>query len=372
MKREKYIFFGVLFFGFVIQLVPRTLFYFGDKSIWADQLRYFLNNDPRMFDFYLAYGHPGTVLLELGIVFHVLLGVSYATAMTLGESILIAAATAACSVLCFLLYRRSLWWLAAACTLLLNRMYMHATEPTAVVMPLVVLIVLATWWLWERQERISKWHCFLLGTVMGLAAASRLDAGVLVSLPMFLLMWHRHGRRIVLPLFAGAGISFFMADPFLWFMPIQHITDLVRKFTLHYTRSYPSRVQPFTMDTISFVDAMWLSAVSFAWSLILFRRQRLARILPIPVMIVFFIISAIAMVVVFSSKFQVARYLYPLMMVWEVFLPLFILETLNPTNRRESVEASPQRSAISLSVISISILMQLPAYLTLFITVGAT
>jgi hypothetical protein len=72
------------------------------------------------------------------------------------------------------------------------------------------------------------------------------------------------------------------------------------------------------------------------------------------------------MVVVFSSKFQVARYLYPLMIVWEVFLPLFILETLNPTNCIESFEASPQSTAISSTVIGLVMLMQLLAYVTLF------
>ena len=278
MKQERDIFLRVLLYGFIIQMAARAASVESvDQSMWAKQIQYLLTHDPRVFDFYAAYGHPGTTLVELGSLFHILFGFSYSTALTLGMSILIAVVTAACSVLCFLLYRQSLWWLATAFLLLLNRMYMNATPPTAVVMPFTVLIVLATWWLWEQQGRTSRWPYFLWGAVAGLAAATRLDASLLVSTPMFVLLWYRHGRRVVLPLLAGAGISFFMADPFLWFMPIRHVTDLVHKFTMHYVYYSPTKMEP-----SEFINAMWMSTVSFGWSFVLLFYQRRVRNNPNP------------------------------------------------------------------------------------------
>jgi hypothetical protein len=178
-----------------------------------------------------------------------------------------------------------------------------------------------------------------------------------------MLIWFRHGRKVVLPLLAGAGISFFIADPFLWFIPIQHIADLLRKFTMHYSQSLLLKMElPF------FVDAIWLSAVSFVWAFVLLRQQRLAQIMPIPIIIVFSSISILALVGVFSSKFQATRYLFPLIIVWEVFLPLFILETLIPTNSIESsIDSPPQITTISSSVIGLVILMQLLAYLNIWL-----
>ena len=106
IKPEKQVFLGVFLFGLVLQVVARNAgIGDSDRHMWANQIKFFLNHDPRVFDFHLAYGHPGTTFLGLGCLFHTYLGLPYVTALNLGISILIAFATAASSVLCFLLYR---------------------------------------------------------------------------------------------------------------------------------------------------------------------------------------------------------------------------------------------------------------------------
>lgn len=363
----KHIYFWVLLCGFIIQLVLQSVtFELVDHSMWANQIQYFLTNDPRLFDFSAAYGHPGTTLVELGSLFHVLFGFSYSTALTLSMSILIAMATAACSVLCFLLYPQTLWWLASTCILLLNRMYINATPPTTVAMPFTVLIVLATWWLWENSVSTSRWLYFLWGAVVGLAAATRLDAALLVGTPMFVLLWYRHGGKVVLPILTGAGISFFVSDPFLWFMPIQHITDLAHKFTKHYSK-FDSTMYSATIEPADMVNAVWLSAVSFGWAFVLLCYRRLARIIPVPIMVIFSGTSVMALLIILSSKFQAVRYLFPLTIIWEVFLPLFALETLEPSTQTTSSKALFQNSALSLWIIVLVVLTQLLAYTVIFI-----
>jgi hypothetical protein len=361
MNKEKRIFFTVLFSGFVIQMALRAVVDYSDRIIFANQIQYFLTHDPREFDLLGAYGHPGTTVVELGSLLHIFFGVSYVNAVTLSISILIAGATAACSVLCFLLYRRSLWWLAAAFILLLNRMYIIAAPPTAVVMPFIVLIVLATWWLWEQPAFRSRWVYILMGAVMGLAIATRLDISLLVSTPMFFIIWYRHRYRVILPLLAGAGISFFIADPFLWFMPLQHISDLIHKFTLHYTHYLRLKIDPFFL-----LDAGWLSAVSFIWSIVLFYHRRLARIIPVPIMIVVTSTTILGIIVVFSSKFQAVRYLFPLFTIWEIILPLFAFETLATYKSMDSTLTTHQETIISSSIIVLVVLTQLLAYQVIF------
>jgi hypothetical protein len=357
-KQEWYIFFGVLFYGFLIQLMSKTVYGFGDKNLWTNQIQYLLNHDPRQFGIYSAYGHPGTPLVELGSLFHIVLGFSYDNAATLALSFLIASATAACSVLCSLLYRRSLWWLATAFTLLLSRLYFIATPPTAVAMPLIVLIVFATWFLWEQQDGTPSWRIYVLwGAVVGLAVATRLDISFLVSAPMFMLLWHRHGRKVLLPMLAGAGISFYIMDPYLWFMPIRHLVDLVHKFTVHYAHySSPTKIEP-----LELARALSLAAVSVGWSFVLLYRRRLAQIIPVPILVVLIGASILAIMVILSSKIQLVRYLSPLIIAWEVLLPLFAQETFAPTKRSELVDTPPERMVESWWIIGLVVLTQVIA-----------
>jgi hypothetical protein len=367
IKPEKQLFFGVFFFGFILQVVARTARIGNvDRLMWADEIKFFLSQDPRVFNFHAAYGQPGTTLVGLGSLFHVFFGIPYVAALDLSVSLLIAAATAACSVLCFMLNPNSKWWLATTFVLLLNRMYLKSTPPTAVEMPFIALIVLSSWWLWEQQSMSTKWiSFFLIGVIVGLAASTRLDATLLVSPPLLFLLLHRHGRKVVLPFFLGSGISFFVSDPFLWFMPMQHLFDIVHKFIIHYTNS-KEIILPTTLDPIFWINYTWLSVLSLGWALVLLCQRRLGQITPAPLMLVFIGISLFAIIGILTSKFQSVHYLFPLIIVWEVFLPLFALETLVTSSRQYAIpELIPHISSISRAIIVFSALLQLLAYLPL-------
>ena len=314
-----------------------------------------------MFDFYGCYGHPGTTLVELGSLFHVVFGLSYSAALILSMSILIATVTAACSVLCFLLYPQTLWWLSTACILILNRLYISATPPTTVVMPFTVLIVMMIWWLWEHPVLTNRRPYYLWGAIVGLAAATRLDASLLVGTPMFILLWYRHGHKVFVPVLIGFSICFFISDPFLWFMPIRHLADLIYKFTKHYSR-FDSSMYSATIEPAEMLNAGWLSVISFGWAFALLCYRRLSLIIPVPIMAILSGTSVLGVMVILSSKFQAVRYLFPIIIIWEVFLPLFALKTLEHSNQTSFFKAIIKNSAISSWIIVIVVLTQLLAY----------
>lgn len=362
-KQEGYILFGVALLGFIIQMALRSAdIYSADAPMWSDQIRYFLTDDPRVFDFDKAYGHPGTTIVLIGSLLHSLFNVSYRTALDLGMSLLIAGTAAACSYLCIVLRRNSLWWLATAILLLLNRLFIHATPPTAVAMPFLVLILLFAWRLWQ-QEGPSRSQYVLWGAAAGLAAATRLDAALLVSAPLLLLLGRRHGSRAVLPIMAGALASFYIADPFLWSMPVRHITDLAYKFTMHYT-NYSSHVG---IDSYFLLNASWLSIASFSWAILLLRQKRQEQIIPSPIVIIFSCISILSFLIVLSSRYQAARYLFPMFAAWEVLLPLFALEALSLHYKKGgSFSDQGQRNLATAVILGLVVLTQLPAYTIVF------
>ena len=291
--------------------------------MWANQIQYFLNNNPAVFNFHAAYGHPGTTLVGLGSLFHILFGLSFSTSLTLSAALLIAAATAACAALCFLLQPQSLWWFTTGFILTLSRFYIDATPPTAAVMPFITLIVLTSCWLWGKNRSVSRCPYLLWGVILGLSAATRLDVSLLVGMPLFILLSYRSGIRVIVPIFIGGVVSFFIADPFLWFMPVQHVIDLFSKFTLHY--SYLGAGRPLLW--FEWVQGIPLALIAITWFLILYLRRRLINVIPTQVLLVFLGISLLAVLMLTTSNFQAIRYLYPLIIVWEIFLPLFALQS---------------------------------------------
>ncbi len=327
----KSIFWKVFLFAFVIQMVKTTI-YITDGEMWAQQIQHFLNSSSAVFNFRAAYGHPGTTLVGLGCLFHILFGFSFNIALTLSVALLIAAVTAACAALCFLLQPQSLWWFTTGFILTLSRFFVTATVPTAAVMPFITLIVLASCWLWVRTISTSGWHYFLWGIMLGLSAATRLDISLFVGIPFFILLSYRSGIRVMVPILTGGLISFIFADPFLWFMPVQHVIDLWSKFTLHYSNYGTERLIPW----MEWIHGIPLAILAIAWFLVLYLRRRLSDVIPAQVLLVFLGISLLAVLLLTSSKFQTIRYLYPLIIVWEIFLPQFALQNCPRNNGQVS------------------------------------
>ena len=64
---------------------------------------------------------------------------------------------------------------------------------------------------------------------------------------------------------------------------------------------------------------------------------------------------------VLSSTFQAIRYLYPLIIVWEIFLPLFVFDWFEPAGCHESSGSSLPASKSSKFIVGFVILEQLLA-----------
>ena len=359
MRQAKYIFLWVFLYVFLIQLTTIAPNITSDRTMWANQIQYFLEQDPRVFDFNRAYGHPGTTLVALGSMLHVFFGISYLNALSLSISIFIAGTTAACAVICSKLHENSIWWISTTLILSFNRLYSFSTPPTAIVMPLVTLIVLAAWFLLEQRSIQSKQHYILWGCFIGLSAATRIDATILVGIPMLMLIWYRNGKKVLLPVIAGTIVSFFVVDPFLWYMPVQHFKDLVYKFTYHYSHySLPTSI-----NGDEWAHAIPLSVISIVCSLVILNRRPRLLVMPFQIFITLLGITFLASVIIYTSKFQAIRYFYPVIIVWEILLPLFALQLLSNINKYESSDINLFNKNRSLVVLCFIFVSQIASYL---------
>jgi len=346
-------------FAFVFQAWKMSLYLY-DGPMWADQIKFFLTRDPAVFNMRAAYGHPGTTLISLGSLFHIIFGFSYAGSLTLSVALLIAAATAACVVLCYLLQPLSFWWVTTGIILTASRFYFTATPPTAVVLPFITLIVLASCRLIEKNRPYSKWPFFVWGIILGLSASTRLDVSLLVGMPLFMLLIRRHGGRTIMPVVIGTALSFIITDPFLWFMPFQHVIDLSTKFTIHYYGKGSITPIPWS----EWVYGSYLAIVSVVWFLYFQIKPHPDHDIYPGVMSTFAALSLLAVIFLLFSKSQYMRYLYPLIMVWEIFLPLFAFQYY-PDNHGKTFSRSVRLAPKTTWIIGITILTQILGYILL-------
>jgi hypothetical protein len=359
----KNIFRQVFLLSFAVHMVKLSI-YLADGDMWANQIKYFLEKNSLVFDFHAAYGHPGTSLVTLGCILHTVFGLSFRTAVTVSASLLLSTVTASCASLCYLLKPASLWWFTTAFILTLSRFYVAATPPTAIVMPLVVLLVLSSCWLWDRTRTGTRWLHFLWGVIVGISASTRLDVTLLVGMPLFLLLSFRSGAGVIAPIAAGVCLSFFLTDPFLWFMPVRHVSDLMSKFTLHYSNYTTSRTIPWP----EWAHGIPLATIAIVLFLFLLARRKTPGAIPTQPLLVFLGITLTAGLLLTSSKFQAIRYLYPLIIVWEILLPLFLLEQCHVRGSQVPLAAGNLDTYVARVLLFFVIPTQVLGYFFMFIT----
>ena len=294
-------------------------FSISDGPLWGQEAATLLYGGSEEFDFLGAYGHPGGPILEGVLVLWKLFGVSptYAVifCVTLYAALLITAICAACFYV-----RKDLYWVSGVFGILsLNWLYTYATPPSAVAPLLVVLLFLTTWQLYE-SEKASNISLATWGAVAGLAVSTRADIGAVSAAVFFALLLCKVDWKRLLYVFLEAVGVFVLTDPFMWFMPLRHVKDLVFKVVYHYAEFTPTHISMHSLAAISaFACASALLAISF-----MFGKQK--KFAPVPLVL----ISALLCFTVFlyaiflSAHYQAERYFLPIIFIWETLLPLFV------------------------------------------------
>lgn len=318
----KFVFIAALALSCYAQVKDGRNFAMVDTSIWSNQAKYVETNDPKQYDLLLAYGHPGgpIILGTLGI--HRVLGLSYyeslALFLTIFDSIIIAFICA----LCYALRKNLLWCVTAFGLLVFNPIfYTSSTPPSLVASLLFILLTLFSLYLFGRKGK-SNWQLLALWCICaGLLAATRVDAGVLGAGVLLVALTRVLPLRKTAAMAAGSFIAFSIFDPFMWYMPIRHIGDLMAKIFLHYAQFDQAHI-----GLYYFLKFSALGGVGFFLALVFIYLQRRRKIDP-PLPTYFAgaicLMTVIHCAVFLTSKYQAQRYLQPSAWLWEVLLPLY-------------------------------------------------
>jgi hypothetical protein len=325
-----------------------------DFTMWADQAKYVQTNNPIQFDYLQAYGHPGGPIIEGTILIHSLFHLSYENALTVFMSLLGGLAIAGITLICFLFLRNNLWWPVVLIGLSFSPMYGYSTPPSTLAAILIVFLWIFSIYIYER-DKINFKSLTFLSFILGFIIATRLDIGSLMALSLLLFIKPKLSWREVFYVTLGVIAVFIILDPFMWFMPIGHIKDLWFKITYHYEEFTPTKLGWLRVFNIS-----TFAGISFLLSLIFVSEKNKLKS-PIPIRFIYiFILTTLALYVVFlTSRYQAERYFLPLILIWQILLPIFVF-TL--TNRYWPLFAKKLNIGVSLLLGFYPILIMLFSY----------
>ncbi len=312
---------GVFLFGLLVQRLVWVVHPVPDLDWWARQVHEFWRiSTPSGSTFVdTVRMYPGTTILW-GATALTIFGLTPLASVVWAVSGLIAGATALAVALCRYL-RPGYWWIGVMATMLLSHIYADAGVVTALGAALAVPLALAAWILVEFRPK-SWAFVWLGGSLSGVLLATRFDAAlIIVPLCVVALAPILRITRTVGFLGITLGV-FWLLDPFLWFSPLNQMHDLLFKIMM--VQGANTGVDP-TWFLPTAVVALLLTAISFV----------LGALTPRQIggnprfMLVVGCITLVFLLPYLVASSPSVRFLGPAVLVWESFLPLFLLTALS-------------------------------------------
>lgn len=181
---------------------------------------------------HFVYGYPGTTVIGLAAGL-LSLGIDGELALRLSMSLIFALFSAGVVLLAYLLRPHLAWWPLLAWALLLQHTTYFATPPSSVLGPMLTLFVLLVMYAVERKQT-SLPFLALIGATAGIACATRLDIGGVITATgiLTLALMTRSVRVFILA--ALIGLFFFTAlTPFMWHDAFGYLYATLEKIFAH-------------------------------------------------------------------------------------------------------------------------------------------
>lgn len=324
----------VFFITFAAALIIQTWIWqvdsFTDESVWVERLEHFVPNKLTADDLLQKRysSTPGTVALLLGRIF-LRAGISPLDSLRFSVALLVSLATAGVAAAARAISPDTWWWLAAAVIMSTHPLYLQASPVDAVASALMALITIVFLWYRHCGRQASRSADIGFGILMATAFATRFHLALILVVPSLILIGRVIGAKRSMFIFAVALAGTFGLNPFLGYLPGTYVRvgglEQLGFFTgsqlekpLH--RSLPADSLLFTpFAALSVLLAHVLVLLPPWWPDQPTDRRFLQAMLAV---------TGVTVVVLLSSALQSLRYFSPLILIWEIFLPLFLFSLI--------------------------------------------
>lgn len=334
MRLDHFFLLSLLFFLLIHGIFWRTVSFL-DESLWIARLEHLVSDlrvphsDINQSQYAI---HPGMAVVFIAASAHAL-GLSSASSLAGAVTLFTALATSSTLVACKAARPHTLWWLGGGMLIGLSPLYFHATPTNAVVAPLWSLLGVLALLLYERKHEQHFGLCVAFGLGLGLALATRMAETVLLGM-FFLVFLHRALMIKKITLTAAiAGLTAALLDPLLLFTPLDHLRYVFGNSTEHFVHLGVGSILEY--DRLLFQESLTISAglavASAVLAYIFVVLHRLLRTLPIHWHFLLFMLLLTIFFVTFYSgaTSRSLRYFYPLILLWQVFLPMLWVGFVN-------------------------------------------
>ncbi len=291
-----------------------------DSYMWADQVLYFKTNDVKQYDFLLAYGHPGGPIIEGTIVFNLFSNSDYHESLLAFILFLVSIITLLISYLVFKI-KNNLGITIIIFLILSTSFFREYLTPTSYLATyLFILQGFYSLYLFKYRTFFKFKDVLSFSLLSGLIMATRIDIGMIGTFFFGLFLLSRISMRdFIYFIFLTIG-SFILFNPYMWYMPLQHISDLAYKFIYHY--------EFFDERQISYIEILNYSKYAL-FSFLLFLSLFLIKnkaIISFKFYLYLSFLTLFSFIIFFSSKINEIRYFVPILLFWESLIPFGIYD----------------------------------------------
>ncbi|MEX0650386.1 MAG: hypothetical protein WD200_05280 [Candidatus Andersenbacteria bacterium] len=298
-----------------------------DAAGWMERIQAFHDHNFAFFDYFL-FANPSMPIIVLGTTAR-MLGITLLNSLY-GAVIFINALTIAGAItVTYLLRPASLWWLATGGILMVHNAYAHSTPHDAVIAPLLTLVVLLTLYLHEGS-RVSSKPVFYLSLAYGASLATYITLSLLWAPFLVAVLFRKINLKQFAVLLVTILLAWLIFDPLLWIMPVEHFRAM---FSHAYVQAVELRPVALPLSGFLTVAPLSLVGILLALAAILFP-NRAILVVPKYFFVALMGLTLLVSIVILSSAKPDFRYFHSLIFIWDVFLTLILLTTVQTSRGR--------------------------------------
>lgn len=328
MWKNTQFFLLVLLLALLVQGTLWRVTTFTDESLWAKRvvrLSQDLRSGTRDFDQEKYSEHPGMPVLLLAVGAD-RIGVNEAGALKGAVALINSCIIAGLVTLAKTLRPKSIWWLGAGGLILFHPLYYQASPTDAVMAPLAVIIMFLILWFFERQSQITAQMLLVFSLCIGAALATRLHFTALLIIPLLFFLVMFAGIKKSLLVLVGTAAIAWLLNPLMWFTPAKFLKAALFDQIGFYTGSALEASIATAVTLEEFVLFAPLAIISLLLSVLFLFTPNFKPAVSNSFVIVMLISTAVPALIIFESSLQSLRYFFPLIFIWEAFLPLWLLQ----------------------------------------------
>lgn len=305
----------------------------------------------------LLYTYPAGPLMMIALAAHSWFNVPVRAALAGSMALLNAVFIGGAVVVSRKLDANSWWWLGAGGLLIFNRLYLRATPPTIIAIPMIVLLLLIFMAVRRWRDRAGGW-LLLWGIILGFTIATRYDIGAYTGLALGVFLIKTAGWEKAIK---AAGIAMAVSiifNPYFWLHGPRHYLDAVLLILYHFNDySNPTTLKYSSIFRTSPLAILGVMTVAL-WSLVAKKYLPFSRGTAWALLLMTLGFT----VIVKFSQLQSVRYLFPLMVLWEIIVLWCVFHALWLIERMKIHAGKIQLALIAL-ILSVQIYALMMGYL---------